>query len=96
MHTVIRAYTGKGAKELGDVLEKHKTEVETLLRGVKGFVAYTLARTAEGTVSVTICHDKAGADESVKVARDWVAKNAGNTGVAAPYVSEGPVILHLK
>ena len=96
MHTVIREYSGKGAKELGDVLEKHKSDVEKLLRGVKGFVGYTLLRTGDGAVSVTTCNDKAGADESLKVARDWIAKNAANTGVGAPRVHEGPVILHLK
>jgi hypothetical protein len=96
MHTVVREYSGKGAKELGDVLEKHKADVEKLLRGVKGFVGYTLLRTGGGAVSVTTCNDKAGADESLKVARDWIAKNAANTGVGAPRVHEGSVILHLK
>jgi len=96
MHTVVRAYSGKGAKELFDVLEKHKADVEKLLRGVKGFMGYTLARTHDGGFSVTTCHDKAGADESVQVAKDWVAKNAGHTGVGAPKVSEGPAIIHLK
>lgn len=96
MHTVIRTYTGKGSKELADVLVKHKAEVEKLLRGVKGFVSYTLMHGADATVSVTTCSDKAGADESLKVARDWIAKNAGATGVAAPKVTEGPTILNLK
>ena len=96
MHTVVRAYSGKGAKELFDVLEKHKADVEKLLRSVKGFVGYTLARSGDGGFSVTVCNDKAGVDESVKVARDWVAKNAGRTGVAAPKVSEGAVIMHMK
>jgi hypothetical protein len=96
MHTVIRAYSGKGGKELADVLEKHKTDVEKLLRGVKGFVGYTLARTSDGAVSVTTCRDRAGTDESMKVAKDWIAKNAANTGVGAPKVSEGQVILHMK
>jgi hypothetical protein len=31
----------------------------------------------------------------VALIRDWIAKNAGNTG-AAPAVSEGIVMLHLK
>jgi hypothetical protein len=41
------------------------------------------------------CNDKAGADESVEKARDWIATNAG-TGVAPPTISEGPNILDLK
>jgi hypothetical protein len=31
-----------------------------------------------------------------KKARDWIMKNAGATGVGAPNVVEGEVILHAK
>jgi restriction endonuclease Mrr len=63
---------------------------------IKGFVAYTLARSGDGGFSVTVCQDKAGIDESVQRAKDWVAKNAGSTGVAAPEVTEGSVFVHLN
>jgi restriction endonuclease Mrr len=96
MQTIIRTYSGKGAKELFTVLEKNSADVEKLLRSVKGFVGYTLARSGDGGFSVTVCQDKAGIDESAQKAKDWVAKNAGTTGVGAPKISEGSVILHLK
>jgi restriction endonuclease Mrr len=96
MHTVVRTYSGKGAKELFDTLEKHKADVEKLMRSVKGFVGYTLARSGDGGFSVTVCKDRAGVDESVQKAKDWIAKNAASTGVAAPKVSEGSVITHLN
>jgi hypothetical protein len=96
MQIVVRTYTGKGAKELFDVLETHKADVEKLLRAIKGFVGYTMARSGDGGLSVTVCQDKAGIDESVRVARDWIAKNAASTGAAAPKVAEGSVIVHLK
>jgi hypothetical protein len=96
MQTIIRTYSGKGAKELFNVLEKNSADVEKLLRSVKGFVGYTLARSGDGGFSVTVCQDKAGIDESAQKAKDWVAKNAGTTGVGAPKISEGSVILHLK
>ena len=96
MHAVMRSYSGKGAKELFDVIEKNKAEVEKVIRSVKGFVSYSLVRTSKGGFSVTVCQDKAGTDESVRVARDWIAKNAGKTGAAAPKVSEGTVMLNLK
>ena len=70
MHVVTRSYSGKGAKELVDVLEKNKADVEKLIRSIKGFVSYSLVRTADGGFSVSVFQDKAGADESVKVARD--------------------------
>jgi hypothetical protein len=96
MHTVVRSYPGKGGKELFDLLEKNKVDVEKTLRTVKGLVNYSLVRTADGGFSVTVCNDKAGTDESVQKARDWIAKNAAGTGAPAPKVSEGSVILHLK
>ena len=96
MHAVVRTYSGKGAKELFDVLGKRKADVEQLLRPIKGFVSYTLAHTHDGGVSVTVCETKAGVDESVQKARDWIAKNAAGTGAGAPTIAEGSVILHLK
>jgi hypothetical protein len=96
MHVVIRTYEGKGAKELFDVLEKKRAEVESLIRTVKGMVSYTLARTHDGGVSVTVCQDEAGIEESVQKARDFIARNAAHTGASAPRVSGGSVIAHLK
>jgi hypothetical protein len=96
MHAVVRTYSGKGAKELMDVLEKSKVEVERLIRAVHGFVSFSLVRTASGGFSVSVFQDKAGSDESVRVAREWIAKNAANLGAAPPAISEGSVILHVK
>jgi restriction endonuclease Mrr len=96
MQAVVRTYSGSGAKALFDVLEKQKADVEKQMRSVKGFVSYTLVRSGDGGFSVTVCQDKAGIDESVQRAKDWVTKNAGGTGVGAPNVSAGSVMLHLK
>jgi hypothetical protein len=94
MHMVIRTYTGTGAKELFDVLKERAADVESVMRSVKGFVSYTLARTGDGGVAVTVCQDFAGAMESIQKAKEWVAKNAGHTGVGAPKASDGVVIIH--
>jgi hypothetical protein len=96
MHAVIRNYSGAGAKKLFDLLEQRKSEVEALIRPVKGFVSYSLIRGADGGASVTVCQDKAGTDESLQIAREWIAKNASDTGASPPMVVEGPVIMHLK
>jgi hypothetical protein len=50
---------------------------------------------ADGGFFVTVCQDQAGLDESTQNAKDWIAKNAANTGVAAPEVIVGSVIKHL-
>ena len=96
MHAVIRSYSGEGATKLFDLLEKRKSDVESAMRQVKGFTGYSLIRTGEGGVSVTICQDKAGTDDSLQKAREWIAQNASDIAVSAPKVSEGPVILQLK
>jgi len=96
MHAVMRSYSGKGTKALFDLLEKNKGEVESLIRGVKGFVSYSLVRTTRGGFSVSVYEDKAGADESSRAAREWIAKNASKTGVARPIILEGTVMLQLK
>jgi hypothetical protein len=96
MHAVVRTYSGSGSKELIDVLEENKSELERLIRSIRGFVSFSLVRTAQGGFSVSVFHDKAGTEESVRVARDWIAKNAGNTGAAPPSISEGSVILQVS
>lgn len=94
MHTVIRTYSGDGATELFDLLEQRTSEVEGVMQSIDGFVSYLLVRTDDGGVSVTTCRDKAGTDESVEKAREWVATNAPDIGTSGPTVSEGPVILN--
>ena len=96
MHAIVRTYSGQGAKELFDLLERRKTEVESLIRSVSGFHAYSLIRTDDGGVTVTVCQDKAGTDESMQVARDWIRENASELSTSPPAVSEGSVVLQLS
>jgi hypothetical protein len=96
MHAVIRTYSGGGANELFNLLEKRKSDVEALMRPIDGFVTYLLVRTADGGTSVTVCQDKAGTDESVRRAKQWIAANAADIRANAPAVSEGPVIVDLN
>jgi len=96
MHAVVRNYSGAGAKQLFDVLEQRSADVEAKLRAVPGLVSYTLLRSGEGGMSVTVCNDKAGADESLKIAREWIMRNASNIQAGAPAVTEGSTIVHIN
>ena len=96
MHAVVRTYSGQGAKELFDLLGQRKGDVERLIRAVPGFQAYSLIRTADGGISVTVCRDKAGTDESLRFARDWIQQNAGKVTTKPPAVAEGDVVLQLS
>jgi len=96
MHTVIRSYAGSGAAALFDLLEERRSEVEELIRAVTGLISYSLVRTADGGVSVTICQDKTGTDESLELARNWIQENASHLDVHPPTVTEGSNILQLS
>jgi hypothetical protein len=96
MHAVVRTYSGAGAKQLFDLLEQRKADVETTLRKVPGLVSYTLLDSGDGGMSVTVCQDKAGIDESLKVAGEWIKKNASNIQASPPAVAEGSVIVQIK
>ena len=96
MHAVVRSYSGPGAKELFDRLAEKKADVESVIRAVSGFVSYSLIRTDAGGISVTVCKDKSGTDESLRAAREWIQKNASDIQAAPPSVSEGAVILQLS
>lgn len=95
MYAVVRTYSGSGAKDLFGLLEERKSEVEDLIGSVSGFQAYTLIRTDDGGVTVTVCQDKAGTDQSLRIARDWILENASDMAASPPAVSEGPVVIHL-
>jgi hypothetical protein len=58
MYAVVRTYTGAGASRLFDVLEERKRDVEAVIREVPGLTSYTLLRSGDGGVSVTVCQDQ--------------------------------------
>lgn len=95
MHAVVRTYSGAGARALFDILEEHKADVQSTLQKVTGMISYTLLRQGDGGMSVTVCADKAGTDESLRIAREWIAKNASNANASPPDVKEGTVIVQI-
>jgi hypothetical protein len=52
-------------------------------------------KTPDGCTTFTLCKDKAGADQSVTVARDWIKQNASGINAAAPTITEGPVSMRI-
>jgi hypothetical protein len=60
MHMVTRNYSGPGAKELFDLLEKRKSDVKEVIGAVHGIKSYAMTRTHDGGYTVTMCDDKAG------------------------------------
>jgi FlaG/FlaF family flagellin (archaellin) len=92
MHAVIRTYGGQGTTELFEALGQHEDEVKELISGVPGFVSYAAFMVGDTGVTVTVCEEKEGTDESSKRAGEWVKENVDAT-VDAPDITEGDTVL---
>ena len=93
MYVVVRSYSEQGASALFDLLGEREEDVKTLIGGVPGFVSYAAFRSGDGGMTVTICQDKAGTDESSRRAAEWVKENV-STDVSPPAITEGDTVLH--
>ena len=95
MYTVVRQYSGLGASELAEQILAQADEVESEIRSVTGVISYDLVMTTDGCISITVCEDKEGADESVNVAAAFVSNNC-TAKANPPVVSEGETIIHFR
>jgi hypothetical protein len=93
MYIVVRSYSEQGASALFDLLGQREEDVKALISGVPGFVSYAAFRSGDGGMTVTICQDKAGTDESSRRAAEWVNENVSTT-VDPPAITEGSTVLH--
>jgi hypothetical protein len=93
MYVVVRSYAGQGASELFDLLGQREEDVKSLISGVSGFVSYAAFRSGDGGMTVTVCQDKAGTDESSRRAAEWVQENVSTTA-NPPAITEGNTVLH--
>jgi hypothetical protein len=87
LNTQARSCDRRGRSQTGD------DEVGT--RGVPGFVNYAAVRSGEGGVTVTVCEEKAGTDESSRRAAEWVKENVSATG-NPPAMTEGTTVLQFS
>jgi hypothetical protein len=95
MHAVVRSYSGPGASELFDLLGQREEDVKNLIGGVPGFVSYTAFRSGDGGITVTVCQDKTGTDESSRRAAEWVKENVSSPA-NPPVITEGSTVLQFN
>ena len=91
MYAAVRRYEG-----IVNDAEAGRLVGETfvpLLQHVPGFIAYYWIDAGDGVMaSLSVFDDKAGADESVRLAHDWVRENAATLIPNPPQVTEGSVV----
>ncbi len=93
MYAAVRSYSGQGASELFDVIGQRGEDVKSLISGVPGFVSYVAFRSGDGGVTVTICEDEVGSEESSRRAAKWVRENVSTLGSPPVSITEGGTVL---
>ena len=94
MHAVIRHY--KGSSKLIDELVGRRKDVEKLIKGVDGFVAYYLIKTADGGASISVFENQAGTEESTKRAAAFIKENLEGVAAGPPEVIEGQTVIDFR
>lgn len=94
MYAVVRHYHFK--KEDSKKIDKLvQDEFVPILKKAKGFVRYYWLDTGEGEgASLSVFKDKAGADESIHLAAEFVKNHLSQIRMEKPEVIEGPVRAH--
>jgi hypothetical protein len=91
MYAVVRRYDNASA--LGTALLEHQQEVIDLISSVPGFVTYYAIHEDGALATVTVCQDKAGTDESTRLAAEWVRTNLPDASGTPPEVTEGAIVI---
>ena len=94
MYATVRRYTATPG--LADKFTAHRKDIENVIRTAPGFISYTMIKTPDGAVSVTVCDEKAGAEKSNQLAADWIKQNMAGVTKKAPEVYAGDVVLTLS
>ena len=93
-HVVVRLYTDSGPL-IGKIRES-EAEVREIMTAVPGFRAYSIIDTGGGALSVTACEDKAGCDESIRRAAEWIKTNLPGANIAPPQIVEGEGVFRIE
>ena len=94
MFSVIRHYHFD-AKNGAEIDGKIRESFVPLIKKARGFVRYYWLDTGKGEgASLSVFQDKAGADESVHLAADYVREHLSKLLTQKPEVIEGPVKAH--
>ncbi len=94
MFAVIRHYHFNPG-DSAEIDRRIREEFVPIIKNANGFVRYYWLDTGNGEgASLSVFRDKAGADESVRLAADWVKENLSKLLIQKPEIFEGPVKAH--
>jgi quinol monooxygenase YgiN len=94
MFAVIRHYHFN-PKDSAEIDRRVRDEFVPIVKKAKGFVRYYWLDTGKGEgASVSVFKDKAGADESVHLAADYVREHLSKFITQKPEIIEGTIKAH--
>ena len=94
MFAVIRHYQFD-SKDGAEIDRRIRDEFVPIIKKTKGFVRYYWLDTGKGEgASLSVFNEKAGADESVRLASDYVKERLSKLLTQKPEIIEGPVKAH--
>lgn len=96
MHATLRRYEGLNRARSDELREKVTDTFMPRLSGLAGFSGYYLIEGGDGVMtSITIFETSAQADESTRLAGEWVREQELDAALPnPPKVTSGPVIAH--
>lgn len=90
MYASIRQYR---SDDVPEVARRAQDGFVPIVREVQGFSAYYIVDGGDGVfTTITVAEDRAGVEESVSKASEWVRESAADLVDGAPTVTNGEVV----
>jgi hypothetical protein len=94
MHAAIRQYRVDPGS-VDEILRGVNEGLVPIISDVSGFRAYYALDAGGGRIaSVSVFEDRAGAEESTRLAADWIGENMASLFPNPPEVLQGEVVVH--
>jgi hypothetical protein len=95
MHVAIRRYQMDPSASVEELMRRVNEGFIPIIKDAPGFLAYYAVDSGLGTVtSVSVFENQAGADESNRMAADWVRENLASMLPNPPEITAGEVGAH--
>jgi hypothetical protein len=94
MFASIRKYNS--APTLADEFGKKQDEIKNVLAPIAGFHAYYLIKTGDGAVSMTVCENRSGAEESNRVEATWLKDKLPTFATRPPEIWTGELRIEMS
>ena len=95
MHAAIRQYQGAPGSVDEEMIRRINEGFLPIIKDASGFRDYYALDAGDGRfATVSVFEDRAGAEESTRLAADWVRENMASLFPEPPEVLQGEVVVH--